>query len=125
MESSKYQNDSQESQKILEKPGENETIKEKKMQDFYSEFPEHSQNSRTEPAVKTFEIRFAKKPMEKRSLLGGSESREDSRKSQIDPCVEITEHKDLREIKLPWKPKQLQQLQKNDTYCRDMGKEVA
>ena len=65
-DNSEYQNDSQESQKILEKPGENEsTIEEKKTQYFNSEFPEHSQNSRTESAVKTFEIKFDEKPMEK------------------------------------------------------------
>ena len=40
------------------------------------------------------------------------------------PCVEITEHEDLREIKLPLKPKQLQELQKNDTYCRDIVKKL-
>ena len=65
-DNSEYQNDSQESRKILEKPGENESsIEEKKMQDFNSEFPEDSQNSRTEWAVKTFEIRFDVKPTEK------------------------------------------------------------
>ena len=42
----------------------------------------------------------------------------------MNPCVEITEHKDLREIRLPLKPKQLQQLQKNDTYCRDVAKKL-
>ena len=46
-DNSEYQNDLQESRKILEKPGENESsIEEKKTQDFNSEFPEHSQNSR-------------------------------------------------------------------------------
>ena len=99
-------------------------LKEKKTQDFNSEFPEHSQNSRTESAVKTFEIRFAEKPMEKRSLLSGSESREDSQKSRKNPCVEITEHENLKEIKLPLKPSQLQQLQNNDTYCRDVAKKL-
>ena len=39
-------------------------------------------------------------------------------------CTEITEHKDLREIRLPLKPKQLQQLQKNDTYCRDVARKL-
>ena len=34
-----------------------------------SEFQEHSQNSRTELAVKTFEIKFEERPMEKRTLL--------------------------------------------------------
>ena len=33
-------------------------------------------------------------------------------------------HEDLREIKLPLKTKQLQQLQKNDTYCRDVAKKL-
>ena len=124
-DNSEYQNDSQKSWKSQEKPGENEiSIEETKAQDFYSEFPEHSQNSRTEQAVKTFELKFEEKPIKKRTLLSGSECREDSQKSRIDPCVEIIEHEDLREIKLPLKPKQLQQLQKNDTYCRDVAKKL-
>ena len=57
-------------------------------------------------------------------MLSGSECREDSQKSWMDPCVKITEHEDLREIKLPLKQKQLQQLQKNDTYCRDVAKKL-
>ena len=40
------------------------------------------------------------------------------------PCVEITEHEDLREIRLTLKPKQLKELQKNDTYCRDVAKKL-
>ena len=51
----------------------------KKTQDTDSEFPEHSQNSRTESAVKTFMIKFDEKPTEKRTLLSGSESQEDSK----------------------------------------------
>ena len=62
--------------------------------------------------------------MESRTLLSSSEYREDSQKSRKAPCVEIIEHEDLWEIKLPLKPKQLQQLQKNDTYCRDMAKKL-
>ena len=65
MDNSEYQNDSQESRKSQEKPGESEiSIEEKKAQDSYSEFPEHSQNSRTESAVKTFELKFEEKPRE-------------------------------------------------------------
>ena len=54
-DSSEYLNDSQKSQKPLEKPGikENSTD-EKKTQDVNSEFQEHSQNSRTESVVKNF-----------------------------------------------------------------------
>ena len=96
----------------------------KKMQDANSKFQEHSQNSRTEVAVEIFEIEFEEKSAEKRSLLSGNEFREHSRESRTNPCVEITEHKDLREIRLPLKPKQLQQLQKNDTYCRDVAKKL-
>ena len=64
------------------------------------------------------------KPTESRTLLSSSEFREDPQKSRVSQCVEITEHEDLREIKLPLKPKQLQQLQKNDTYCRDVAKKL-
>ena len=65
-DNSEYQNDSQDLRKSLEKPGENEnSTEEKKMQDADSEFSEHSQNSQTELAVKTFEIKFDEKPTEK------------------------------------------------------------
>ena len=90
MDNSEYQNDSQESRRILEKLGENESsIEEKKTQVFNSEFPEHSQNSRTESAVKTFQMKFDEKPMETRTLLSGSKSREDSQKSRMIQCVKI------------------------------------
>ena len=66
MDNSEYQNDSQKSQKTLEKPGVKEnSTDEKRTQDADSEFPEHSQNSRTESAVETFEIKFEEKPREK------------------------------------------------------------
>ena len=124
-DNSEYQNDSQKLRKSQEKPGENEiSIEEKKAQDTASEFPEHSHNSWTESVVKTFELNLKEKPTEKQTLLSGSECREDSQKSWIDPCVEITEHEDLGEIKLPLKPKQLQQLLKNDTYCRDVARKL-
>ena len=63
---SEYQNGLQESLKTLEKPGikENSTD-EKKAQDTDSEFPEHSHNSWTESAVKTFELKFEEKPIKK------------------------------------------------------------
>ena len=124
-DNSESTNDSKESLKSLKKPVESEiSIKEKKAQDSYSEFPEHSQNSQTESAVKTFEIEFEEKPTERQTLLSGSECREDSQKSRVSQCVEITEHEDLREIKLPLRQKQLQQLQMNDTYCRDVAKKL-
>ena len=64
------------------------------------------------------------KRSEGKSELSGSKSTEDSQKSQTNPCVEITEHENLKEIKLPLKPKELQQLQKNDMYCRDMARKL-
>ena len=115
-DNSEHQNNSQESRKSLKKPGVKEnSTDEKEAQDTDSEFPEHSQNSRTESAVKTFEMKFEEKPTETCALLSGSECREDSQKSQTCTCVEITEHENLKEIKLSLKLKQLQQLQKNDT----------
>ena len=78
-DSSEYPNDSQESRKPLEKPGvKRNSTDVKKTQDANSEFQEHSQNSRTELAVKTFEIKFEEKSTEKPNLLSGSEFREDS-----------------------------------------------
>ena len=38
--------------------------------------------------------------------------------------MKITKHKDVREITLPLIPKQLQELQKNDTYCSDIAKKL-
>ena len=74
-DSSEYLNDSQKSRKPLEKPGVKEnSTDEKKTQDINSEFQEHFQNLRKESAVKTFEIKFNKKPTEKRTLLSGRES---------------------------------------------------
>ena len=68
IDSSEYPNDSQESQGSLEKPGvKGNSTDEKKMQDTNSEFEEHSQNSQTESAVKTFEIKFEEKPRVARS----------------------------------------------------------
>ena len=120
-----YQNDSQESRKSQQKPGTKEnSTDQKEAQDIDSEFREHSHNLRTESAFKTFEMKFDGKPTETRTLLSSIECREDSQKSWMNPCVEITEHKNLKEIKLPLKPKQLQQLQKNDTYCRDVAKKL-
>ena len=71
-DNSEFPNDSQKSRKSLEKSGE-KGKDEKNTQDADSEFQEHSQNLRTESAVKTFEIKFEEKPRKKRTLLSGSE----------------------------------------------------
>ena len=62
--------------------------------------------------------------MERQGFLGSSKSSEHSRNLQMNPCVKIMEHEDVREIALPLKTQQLQQLQKNDTYCRDIAKKL-
>ena len=36
----------------------------------------------------------------------------------------MTEHEEVKEIKLPLKPGQLQELQKNDAYCRDIARKL-
>ena len=65
-DSSEYLNDSQKSQKPLETIDVKEIgTDQTKTQDFNSEFPKHSQNSWTESVVKTFEMKFDEKPMEK------------------------------------------------------------
>ena len=43
-----------------------------------SELQKHSQKSRMEVAVETMEMKFEEKPVEKRTLLSGSEFREHS-----------------------------------------------
>ena len=114
---------SQKSRRTLEKEGViHNSTDETKTQDANSEFQEHSHNLQTEMVVKTFEIKFEEKPTGKRNLLSSSKFQEHYRESQKNPCIEITEHEDLREIRLPLKLKQLQELQKNDTYCRDVVK---
>ena len=96
-DSSKLPNDSQESREPLGKPGVKENITDKKeTQDANSEFEEHSQNSRTESAVKIFETKFEEKPTEKQTLLSSSEFREDCRESRMNPCIKITEQENLK-----------------------------
>ena len=89
-----------------------------------SKFSEHSQNSWVSNEVEMFELKYNKKPLRKRSLLDSNESGKHSWNSQMDPCIKVTEHEDVREIALPLKPKQLQELQKNDTYCGDIAKKL-
>ena len=124
-DSSEDSKGSQKSRKTMEKEGvKSNSTDEMKTQGAKGEFQEHSHNSWTEMAVKTFEIKFEEKPTRKRNLLSGNEFREHSQDSRTNPCIEITEHEDLREIKLPLSPRQLQELQKNDTYCRDVVKKL-
>ena len=99
------------SRKSLDKQGVTKTsTDENKTHGANSEFQEHSQTLRKEMAIETFEIKFEEKPAVKRTLLSGSEFREHSQESRMNPCIEITEQEDLREIKLPLKPKQLKEL---------------
>ena len=72
-DNSEFPNDSQDPRKSLKKPGVKEnSTDEKKAQDTYSEFPEHSHYLRMESAVKTFQLKFEERPIEKQTLLSGS-----------------------------------------------------
>ena len=89
-----------------------------------SESSEFSLNSWTSTEVKTFDLKYKEKPCKHRDLFSHSKSNEKSQDSQSDACVQMTEHKDVKEVNLPLKPRQLQELQKNDTYCRDIAKKL-
>ena len=89
-----------------------------------SELSEHSQNSWTLNKVGIFELSYEENPWRKSSLMDGIEPGKHSRSSQTDFSVKVTEHQEVKEITLPLKPKQLHELQKNDTYCRDVAKKL-
>ena len=74
--------------------------------------------------AETFEQNYAKVSKRKDKLLSTSEPSEYSQNLWKKASVIITEHKDLKEIKLPLQPKQLQELQKNDEYCRDISRKL-
>ena len=89
-----------------------------------SEFSKQSQNSQVLDEVETFELKYEEKLSKRQNVMDGGEPREQSGNSQKKNCVKITEHEDVKEITLPLKPKQLQELQNNDTYCRDIAKKL-
>ena len=89
-----------------------------------SEFSKYSQNSQILNEVSIFELEYDEKLLRKSSLLDGNESGKHSRNSQTDFCVKVTPHQEVKKITLPLKPKQLHELQKNDTYCRDVAKKL-
>ena len=89
-----------------------------------SDFGEDSQNSRAAAGTKTVEIHYSEKPSISQESVCDGESREHSQNSRGHACIEITEHENVKEITLPLKPKQLQELQKNDSYCREVAKKL-
>ena len=89
-----------------------------------SEFSNCSQNLRISPEIGTFMLQYEEKSLNKQKLLDDRESSELSQKLQRDSCIEIPEHETIKEIKLPLKPKQLQELQKNDIYWRDISRKL-
>ena len=95
-----------------------------KMQAEDSKVSEYSQNSRSRNEVSIFELKYDKQPLRKPSLLGVGELGKHSRNLRTDFCVKVTEHEEVKEINLPLKPGQLQELQKNDSYCRDIAKKL-
>ena len=92
--------------------------------DAYSESSEPSQNSQISPEIGTFEFNYKEKLLKKRTLLDSSKSSKSLRNLRKEMCVKITKHEDVWEITLPLKLKQLQELQKNDTYCKEVTKKL-
>ena len=89
-----------------------------------TEFGEDSQNSRILTEVRTFELNYSKKTSKNGKLHDASESSKSSQNSHKGACIQITEHEEVKEITLPLKPRQLQELQENDTYCREVAKKL-
>ena len=115
--------------KLNKKDDSNEEITESfteqtKVQADDSEFSEYSQNSRNRNGVGIFELKYNEQPSRKPNLLGASEPGKHSRNSQMDYCIKLTEHEEVKEIKLPLKTGQLQELQKNNAYCRDVARKL-
>ena len=89
-----------------------------------SEFEKGLIDLRKSCEVNNTVLKFEEKPLRNHTHLESSESGKQSRNSHSSFCVEITEHEDVREITLLLKPKQLQELQKNDIYCRYIAKKL-
>ena len=79
-----------------------------RMQVDGSKFNEYSQNLQTLNEVSIFELEYDEKLLRKSSLLDSNKSGEHSRNSQMDFCIKVTEHQEVKEITLPLKPKQLE-----------------
>ena len=94
------------------------------MQTEESKFSDYLQNSQNRNGVGIFELKFNEQPLKKPNLLEVSEPGEDSWNLQTDFCIKVTEHEEVKEIKLPLKPGQLQELQKNNAYCRDIARKL-
>ena len=119
----------QKSQKPTEKSDGNEEIAEgfveqTEAQADDSEFSDYSQNSQNRNGTGIFELKYKEQPSKKSSLLSRNEPGEHSWNSQTDFCIKVTEHEEVKEIKLPLKTGQLQELQKNDAYCRDVARKL-
>ena len=102
----------------------NQKSEQKQTHEKDSQFGEYSQDSWTLAKLRTFKMKYEEKTWKRINLRDSSESSEESWKSQGDVCIQVTEHEDVREINLPLKHKQLQELQKNDTYCRNIAKKL-
>ena len=69
-------------------------------------------------------LNYEEKLLKKQDLLNSSKPSKLSCNLQKETCIKITEHEDVQDINLPLKPKQLQELQKNDTYCREVARKL-
>ena len=73
---------------------------------------------------RTFKLNYSEKLLVNRKLQNTSESSKSSQNSCNNACIQVTKHEEVKEITLPLKPRQLQELQKNDTYCREVAKKL-
>ena len=91
-----------------------------------SDFGEDSQNSWILDGKKVFEFSYSKnkKHLRNQKSSNASESSKSSQDLRNNTCVEVTEHEDVKEITLQLKPRQLQDLQKNDMYCREVARKL-
>ena len=83
-----------------------------------------SQNSYISQEEGTVVMNYEGIAEKKHKLLDTNKLSEHSENSQKKTYVQITEDKDLKEIMLPLKLRELQELQNNDTYCRDIAKKL-
>ena len=85
---------------------------------------EFSQNSQISQELAVVVVNYERIAEEEYRFLDTNKLIEHSENSQKHMGIKITEHEDLREVTLPLKPRQLQELQKNDTYCSDIAKKL-
>ena len=94
------------------------------MQAASSEDVECSLNLQELSEVEGIAFNYEENLWQKQNLFDDRETSEFSWKSHSNASVKITKNEDVKEITLLLKPKQLQELQKNDIHWRDIAKKL-